>query len=238
MWEESKHPRDSDGKFTNKGNEQDSIREFASFGKKKKLNFVRPLESYDRSYQHKKGYIAGAPKGKPMTHEEADSGRVNPKYNISVGYKNNCAICVATYIARRLGYDVEALPYNEKTMRGYAEDPLMFYEGEGNNVIVFEKVPKGTKTLDFLKQRCQYNKILVLSFEWNKDSKKERTGHVIVAEKTNNGICLYDPQNNRTYMGKKISQYLFAVKSLRVADLTNVRINEKIADKSMRAVKK
>ena len=55
--------------------------------------------------------IAGVKRGWEMSHEEADSGKVNPNYLFDIdAYKYNCQCCVVAYEVRRRGFDVEAAP--------------------------------------------------------------------------------------------------------------------------------
>lgn len=54
--------------------------------------------------------LAGAKHGEPMTFEEADTGKTNPKYGTEHGYSINCQSCVVVNEARRRGYNVRVLP--------------------------------------------------------------------------------------------------------------------------------
>ena len=44
--------------------------------------------------------IAGVKRGQPMTHEQADQGNANPRYNEGREYRVNCQSCVVAYEAR------------------------------------------------------------------------------------------------------------------------------------------
>lgn len=110
-----------------------------SYDRNKKRNAVKkaqldnPLHTPDKNYTHKDGAVAGARKGEPMTFEQADSGHCNPFYqdNIkgkTIGYQTNCATCVATYIARRQGYDVRALPnLNNLSVANLSHNTMLAY---------------------------------------------------------------------------------------------------------------
>lgn len=52
----------------------------------------------------------GILKGRPMNHENANSGNVNPFFARSESYRINCSTCSGTYILRRNGFNVEAKP--------------------------------------------------------------------------------------------------------------------------------
>lgn len=59
----------------------------------------------------------GVQRGKRMTHEEADTGRVNPNYG-KKGYSTNCSTCSGVYVLRRNGFDVYAdRNYGDNTVR-------------------------------------------------------------------------------------------------------------------------
>lgn len=49
----------------------------------------------------------GVQRGKRMTHEQANMGKVNPNYG-KRGYNSNGSTCSATYILRSMGFDVQA----------------------------------------------------------------------------------------------------------------------------------
>lgn len=63
--------------------------------------YVENVHALEKALQMKRG--------KRMTHEQANTGRVNPNYG-KTGYDINCSTCSATYIVRRMGFDVSAKP--------------------------------------------------------------------------------------------------------------------------------
>ena len=250
MWDESKHPRDDDGKFTDGSGETGTKEktftsgrfakvaadEDLTHGKGKKKQFFnrqKPLEHHT-PLPPRPDHIDGVKRREEgMTHEEADSGKVNPKYADNDAYKRNCQICVATYIAKRRGYDVEALPFieNNKAMEEYASDPLRFYKESKEKPIVFEKKEKGISDFDYLKKRCYNGSIVALNFNWKSRPEK----HIIVAENIDGKIRLYDPQNNKAIESESgIKKYLSKTNDLHIADLTKADIDERVANKTMR----
>lgn len=50
----------------------------------------------------------GIKRGKRMTHEQANTLRVNPHWSIGSGYDTNCSTCSATYVLRTMGFNLEA----------------------------------------------------------------------------------------------------------------------------------
>ena len=73
--------------------------------------------TYGKAYVenvHKIEEALGIKRGKRMTHEEANTGRVNPNFCKAEEYKKNCSTCSGTYILRRMGFNVEAKPKIEQ----------------------------------------------------------------------------------------------------------------------------
>ena len=56
----------------------------------------------------------GVTKGKPMTYEQANKGKENPKFGKEEGYRVNCQTCTVTHMLRRLGFDIEQNPTSDK----------------------------------------------------------------------------------------------------------------------------
>ena len=151
-----------------------------------------PEHNPDVNYQHKQGFIAGQKKGSPMTFEEADNGHCNPYFSRNfnpftqkgdvIGYATNCQTCVATYIARRQGYDVRALPnLNNKEIMQLSYNTNLIYEQHGEE----NAKKRGEKKIDFLKRICK-NEGDICSVEWQWGN--GRSGHIVVAEKQNNRV--------------------------------------------------
>lgn len=92
---------------------------------------VKPLAENARH-----GYkISGAKQGKPMSHDDADNGSVNPEDNFfsAPKYRKNCQTCVAVYEARRRGYNVVARPKmaTNKMQQELSRNPgKMFFDPE------------------------------------------------------------------------------------------------------------
>ena len=58
----------------------------------------------------------GVKKGKPMSYEDADTGRENPNYNVNKidEWRNNCQSCTMVHELRRRGFDIEVAPNARK----------------------------------------------------------------------------------------------------------------------------
>ncbi len=252
MFDESKHPRDKDGKFTDGNsfggsdngdkllkavNEYDNDVE-KNRSSKHKLEKINGKNKYEHTpdiyYNYKKGYIAGAGKGNSMSFAQADNGACNPHYNKVEGYDTNCQTCVAVYIARRLGYNVRALPdFNNKDIRYLSYNTNVAYlDLDGwHPESDFETT---NKQHEFLDKTLKNGEIYSVAFRW-KDSKD---GHIVVAEKDSQGkLFVYDPQNNKTYRGNGIKEFFKKTQGeMEYTNLTKVSMDEKFCDKVMKKV--
>ncbi len=251
-FDESKHPRDNDGKFTSKDGVKEyrqntSYEEILGKNKKKKKSLKKATcidknnfqeHTPEKNYTYKKGCIAGAEKGKKMSFRQADNGAFNPYHKLVEGYEDNCQTCVAVYVARRQGYNVRALPYlysgsyTNSTMRDLANNPYKAYKDAQNEQPQAIKY-FGENKHSFLEKIIQPGEIYSVSFGWRKGG-----FHIILAEKDVDGkLFLYDPQSNKKYANNKISKYFKSVeRSMVYVNLTNVSMNEAVCDKIMKKV--
>ena len=147
--------------------------------------------------------IAGVKCGKPMTPEQAGGKNVNPNYDESKhdGYSKNCAACNACLSARILGYDIEALPYDEsnKTMVALSYHPNIAYID-----VKTGKPPKMKNTKvrspyecsEWLENRIKTDETYAFAFRF----KDEGIDHIIQVSKSHEGdIILSDPQRGINY---------------------------------------
>jgi len=223
-----------------KKNKQKRNKELDAYRKERK-NRIKQQEKDDahmptQNPNPSKGYIANAKQGKPMTHEQADSGNVNPYLGKGfIGYRTNCQTCVATYIARLQGYDVTALPnLNNKHIAALSYDCFAIFEKNGKRVET-KMCGKGERKLSFLKKTIEEGKNHSIAFSWVGQS----SGHTIIATKKNGNIELYDPQINETYRGEEVKSYLYRIKSLRATEsLEGATVDKEWADKIMKEAKR
>ena len=224
--------REKDKKWRKEHPEQ--VKKWEARAKTKKEQLKDPNHTPDKSYVHEDGKIAGAPKGKPMTHEQADSGNVNPYYNKGfIGYKTNCQTCVATYVARRQGYNVSALPnLNNSAIAALSHNTALAYVDNNGNL-------PSKRTLDPRANNWKLKDGRIYSIQWH--SSNGNAGHIVVGMLDKDGaVMLYDPQTNQTVKGdKNISKYINksganSTKNIQAMDLTDCRINEIFADDIMK----
>lgn len=190
--------------------------------KRKQLSDKR--HNPDAAYVHEDGKIAGAEMGTPMTFEEANSGHCNPYYGTEqIGYKTNCQTCVATYYARRMGYDVRALPNldNKAVFELSHQTSLAYVDENGNHP---KKVSIDRK--DEIGQNLAAGEIGAVQWGW----RGKRSGHIIIAEKIEDGsVRLYDPQVNRIY-----EDLPYGATRIEFTKLSGYAIDESFADKIMK----
>lgn len=77
----------------------------------RRIQDMADLRKYGQEYVDNVHIIEnelGIKRGKRMTHEQANTGRVNPNYAPKTGFDTNCSTCSATYILRSMGFDVQA----------------------------------------------------------------------------------------------------------------------------------
>ena len=182
----------------------------------------------NRKYKHQDGMIDGAIKGAPMTFAQADNGNCNPYYGKGlIGYKTNCQTCVATYVARRQGYNVRALPnLNNKNIWRLSRNTSLAYIGA-----IKQDKPFGVRTDLWLEQTVKQGEIYSVEFRWGKTSH----GHIITCERGNDGVLrLYDPQIDEITSNKDIRNYFSRTSNVKVMNLTNAKIDEKFCDMIMK----
>lgn len=206
--------------------------------KRKKQQLADPLHNPDREYSHQEGKIAGVDLGEPMDFEKADNGNCNPYFNKGlIGYYTNCQTCVATYVARRQGYDLRALPnLNNRNIANLSSDTSLAYVDSNGNKPIKVRKPKGQKTAEFLEQSIAPGEIF--SLEYNR--KGSHAGHIIIAEKDKNGeLFLYDPQVNLKMSKRDIPKYINRNRAygIDIMNLTNVKMNEQFCDAIMKGSK-
>jgi hypothetical protein len=152
-------------------------------------------------------------KGKPMSFEEANQGRGNPKYRSDELFRINCQTCVVIHELRLRGFDLGAKPKTSSAQFAMAKDssyawidPLTGQQPEAvritcapeNKVIKVRKSQKSKSDLrknilEATKEVGRYN----FSYGW--ENGKDSSGHIITAERHADGnLTFYDPQNGKS----------------------------------------
>ncbi|WP_081260881.1 phage minor head protein [Streptobacillus moniliformis] len=158
-------------------------------------------------------YISGVKKGKPMTHEEANNGNVNPNFLKHKQYRINCQSCVVTYEARLRGYDVETLGNTPNSMLSKLSmqtniawiDPNT---GKHPEYIKLENKSGNIKNSYYqIKNTLKVGRKYTIQYFW----KGFDGGHIqnIWLDEKDNVVVIYDPQTNKIYKGgNEISKIL------------------------------
>ena len=145
--------------------------------------------------------IAGVERGEPMTFEDAGGKNVNPNFDSEyLGYKLNCAFCIAVFEARLRGYNLEAKPA-DKNMTGRAK-MLLHYPYYAYQTIDDSKITAPIKfkaenkkdCLKQLKEHVQEGSRYIFSYY---PKNLNGLAHVIEVSKINNNLQFYDPQSNK-----------------------------------------
>lgn len=165
--------------------------------------------------------IAGVERGAEMSHEEADSGRVNPNFSKGGGYRINCQSCVVAYEARRRGYDVEVVANDadHPICRKLSRDTLLAWKNKDGTPADYaigngkwkhsyfwnEEKPTPKRFEKMLTDNLEEGGRYTLEFSWKG---LNAGGHIVMLEKSGGELKIYDPQPNRSYSGKEVSEYL------------------------------
>lgn len=144
--------------------------------------------------------IAGVSRGKPMAHDEANGGNVNPNFDgakFTSNYTRNCQTCVIAYEARLRGYDVEARSKNKfsndvafSVEKGWL-DQYGLPPNRTERLAGFDKFKFSQKMDEAIREGERH----IMWFQWN----SKRTGHVISVRKEGGQVKYYDPQSGINY---------------------------------------
>lgn len=143
-------------------------------------------------------------RGKRMTHDEANLGKVNPNYSKHKGYQINCSTCSGVYYLRRLGFDVEANPKDvlNPLVKKLSEGMDTWNKWKDNNYtsILKWQTQKGYKRMtkkryeNFISENTKEAGIYELNLGW-----KGSGGHSTLLEVDDKGnVKLIDQQNHKT----------------------------------------
>ena len=163
--------------------------------------------------------IAGTKRGKPMTHEQADEGRGNPRYEESREYRINCQSCVVAYEARLRGYDVEAIGRTNKNQvqetlaRNAASAWIDPATGKAPEQLINDpKIRTQKQVQKWLEQNMEEGGRYELSHGWK--GTNGRNGHIVTVTKDSSGaLRIFDPQNGKNYTGSDVTEYLGKVRA-------------------------
>lgn len=148
--------------------------------------------------------LAGVKRGAEMSHADADSGKVNPKYRENVGhngYHINCQSCVVNYEARRRGYDVETLPnYNNPIAKAISYNTNLAWIDPDTGMtppIKRSGVKTAKQLVKYVNENVKEGERYTFQFYW----RNYNSGHIVTMYKENGQVIMYDPQPNTVTKG-------------------------------------
>ena len=137
---------------------------------------------------------------------DEDIKAVNPNWKKLKGYDDNCQRCVPTYVLRRRGYNVEALPtgQNEEIDNLLKRNPHMIWRKAGSPVMPIST--RGSKyfgkpEIEKFMKKLPDGAMCEVKCTW-KDGK---SAHVFIAEKKNGKVRYIDPQTGSSDVSKYFS---------------------------------
>ena len=159
--------------------------------------------------------IAGINPGAPMSHDDADSGRVNPHFLEGREWQTNCQSCVVTYEARRRGYDVEVRS-RYGGMDELARDARIAWKnpetGERPEFMQDTSVKTAKQCYKWLEKVIEKGNRYEIRFNWKGRS---RIGHIVCISKDSSGtLVMYDPQCDRSYRGEDIVTKVYTAEEI------------------------
>ena len=127
-----------------------------------------------------------------MSFEEADHGQSNISRDIE-----NCASCVVVHEMRLRGYDITALRFNK---REGSISKLLSEDTRSIWITAKGKTPEFTALIggepeDIIKAIEKQTQPIGSRYHIGWDISK-KSGHVVTAERTANGLVIYDPQRD------------------------------------------
>lgn len=136
-----------------------------------------------------KSSIAGIKQGKKMSFAEADTGHVNPKYGLDVGYSKNCQSCVVVFEARLRGYNVSVLPLEKDSVLDRLSrkcnwawiDPKTGKEPE---YIYDSKLKNPDEYFKFIQDTVVLGNRYTIQFLWKN---RKNSGHIVNLDRTEDG---------------------------------------------------
>lgn len=146
-------------------------------------------------------FVAGVPRGEPMTREQAGGLSSNPRFydedSYERGYQKNCQSCVVSYAMRLRGYDVEARPreQNNEAQENVALNTTVSWidpQSRKHPKPMIIPARNAKDGLRWLEQNVDENGIYTFGFRSNDPS--GYFTHIVIVEKIQGLLVIYDPQ--------------------------------------------
>lgn len=225
-------PRSEYDKIRDKERARESARENRERNRVKREQLAS-TEHNPETPPYEAGKIAGVPKGKPMDFSQADGKSCNPFYGSKyIGYQTNCQTCVPVYFARRMRYDIQALPnLNNSAIRDLSYNVTLAYRDANGNHPTIDRKPDGMRKTVWIANLAKPGKIVAIEMKW----RGRQNGHIVTIENVGGEPQIYDPQTAETYKGAQaIGYYLQDATNLGSIDLTSCTPDEEYLTKCTR----
>ena len=160
--------------------------------------------------------LAGVKRSAPMTFEEADTGKVNPKYSQdNKKYNENCPACTMAFEARQRGYDVMAAPFTrKKALLELMFDPSIAWvdpsTGRTAGFVKNFSVKNAESCYAFIDDIIKQGERYVLD---HRNEVKGINHHILNIDRNEKGeLRLKDNQSNEEWIGEiAIKEYLSGI---------------------------
>lgn len=143
----------------------------------------------------------GMKKGKPMSIDDADMQKANPKWKLGTPYQKNCATTVPAFLLRERGFDITAKGITRGSLNSIAAKGKnvfnMWKDSDGNiakpSLFSSWMKEKGYKQMnekryiEFFNEKCSERGTYVFSFRF----KEVTNGHAAVLKRLPNGKLVY-----------------------------------------------
>lgn len=186
------------------------------------------------------GELLGLKKGPPMPFADADSGKVNPDYNMGGGYTMNCQSAVVAYVARRKGWDVQAISAMQGSVcEQLSHDVTMAWRRKNGGYVTrldyknFSNKESAQELFDALDRSIKPGRLYTLDFNW-----KGTGAHICAIERDGKGMLfIYDAQTSRVLYGERMMSFLTAVDpgfDVMLLDVTDLELDRWVAENVLR----
>ena len=159
--------------------------------------------------------LVGAGECTPMSFKDSELYDVNPHYNKTEGYNNNCQACVVACEMRCRGLDVEALPaygLKNRWLVSLSNRPQDIWWDSATKA---PPDPITIGSLADLEKLVQNEQRFALSLRW-----KDESGHIVTVTRQNRQLIIFDPQS-----GTKLGLAQFFTSRIKDASLEVFRID-------------
>lgn len=158
------------------------------------------IDAEQKKEMRKLESLLGIRKGRPMAHEQADSGLANPKYRKHWQYSINCQTCVPAYMLRRWGFNIEALG---NIAGDKVRDVWTYLNNNYTNVWKNQRGKVGVSVADrrIVKRNKLFSELAKCDdgiYQVECTWKGGRSAHTFCFVKEKGGMFVYDPQTNAT----------------------------------------